>query len=392
VNRRRSIIAGGRRGAVPPVDPPPPPPPSAGGRPLFGLYTHGWAEPWMIEQFEDWSGIRVDMISATLPRDNPPNLDGSSGWFRSTVLGPLKRCRQKWPNRAIEPTVAGIAAPGGMNWPLMLRAANGEFVGHWRRMIILIRDEIGGEVHLRFIHEHCGTWMNHSWDQYSAGAKDRAPIASTIFRLWMDQVGELWPAALPHVCWNITMDGAERAADLVHLSYPGGGRRPVVGVNVYPQEWGADAVSTQARRAREMRAMQKGLAFAKSRGVKFALPEFNVGKGKGSGAAAWGGDEPSFMEQIAAFVRANAADISYVCLFDVDTPNVDHRIRVTNPQAGAAFRRVFQPLFGTWTPARDVAPMPVPEAQPAPPPPDLYPDRSRPPELWDVGDLSGAPA
>src|SRR5688500_17251302 len=87
---------------------------------------------------------------------------------------------------------------------------------------------------------------------------------------------------------------------------------------------------------------QRWLEFARSRGKRYALPEWGIG-GTQTVCARPGFDNPFFMRKMHAFLLANARDIAFESYFNASEGTGSHELYPThrNPRAAAEYRRLW---------------------------------------------------
>ncbi len=210
----------------------------------------------------------------------------------------------------------------GSNW---LRAgASGAFDAHARALAEnLVRAGLGNSV-IRLAHEANDAAYDYSLDDSPA---DQALWA----RMWRHEALAMKSVPGAHFLMDWCINARYRAIPLANW-YPGNDAVDIVGVDSYDS-----GVTAGLNRWSTIFGATDGigtvLAFAKAHGKPVSLPEWGLSP---AGTTRGGGDDPAYMNGIAAIVRDNSvAYQSY--FFNGDTAAV----LKASPQSLAAYRRHF---------------------------------------------------
>lgn len=295
--------------------------PAAAGEARVAVYT-GWRDPDGVDAFAQWLGRPVWAHDF---------LDHRQGW--GAVADPRQQLDawQQW--------VAGDDDRRlVLSVPLLIDAAAGDFAG-------------GAN----------GAYDRH-FAELARNLVDRG-LENTVIRLGWEFNGNTFPWAVPageidayrrfwtravtamrdvegaafqfDWCPNITRD----ATGLPFAEmYPGDDVVDVVGLGVYDYYWNHPGASPEAR-WEWLRDVDNGLAdhrdFAAGRGKPMSFPEYGLWE-QGTRVGG-GGDDPYFIEQLAAWIGEH--DVAYHGYNNVDA-TADHRL-TSYPRAEQAYRAAF---------------------------------------------------
>jgi hypothetical protein len=141
--------------------------------------------------------------------------------------------------------------------------------------------------------------------------------------------------------WNPAIFIQQIPADQV---YPGDQYVDVIGLDIYDQYWGpANVEASPELRWKAFLSDSHGLdwvvSFAKEHNKPISVPEWGVAKrADGHG----GGDNPYFVEQMAAWFQAN--NVLYQNYFDFNMKNLEYKISNGQfPESAAAYKKAFGP-------------------------------------------------
>jgi hypothetical protein len=127
---------------------------------------------------------------------------------------------------------------------------------------------------------------------------------------------------------------------LAQNAYPGDEYVDIIGLDIYNQSWDPAATTPQLRWNEKLNS-RHGLKwhrdFATAHGKPMSFPEWGaMTRTDGRG----GGDDPYFIEQMAAWIASN--NVAYHDYWDFGTGGENSRLRDgSHPQSAAAFLRIF---------------------------------------------------
>jgi hypothetical protein len=238
--------------------------------------------------------------------------------------------------------------------------AAGSYNTYWRTLATnLVSYQLGASI-IRPGHEFNGTWYRWSAANRPAAYAGcfrnivttmRSVAGQSFLFDWSPNIG---PGALP----------AEQA-------WPGDAYVDVIGVDAYDQSWAPgtypypeDATAEQRLAAQKkswsvIKDGDHGLVFwrnfALAHGKRLAIPEWGLTtRPDGHG----GGDDPYYIEQMAAFVKDPANLVAWHNYFDFDAPDGSHRISGTTAFPLGA--KAYQTAFATATSSTTTAPTSTP--------------------------------
>jgi hypothetical protein len=184
-----------------------------------------------------------------------------------------------------------------------------------------------GDSDLRIGWEFNGNWM--AWSAYDPAA----------FKAAFRHVAQLFKAILPGatIDWNGNWGTSQAGHDPFTELYPGDDVVDVVGLDAYDGGWVPARTSDQfASWAAAPYSLNAWYSFAVAHGKKFALPEW------GEMASGADGDNPAFIDGIAAFLQAHAADIAYEAYFnDTDAALYTATGSTSLVNAGAEYKKLW---------------------------------------------------
>ena len=204
-----------------------------------------------------------------------------------------------------------------------------------------------------------GWEFNGGWYTFRANTEAEAVAFAGFFRQVVTTMRAV-PGQNFHFCWNPALEpwwpyDPEKA-------WPGDEFVDSIGLDVYDQSWMPDtypipADADDAERERRQKKTwetktahpEKGLPywvrFARRHGnLPLAIPEWGVCHRQDRHG---GGDNPSFIRDMAAFLNDPANNVLFECYFDVGAPDGDHQLitepgRPTRfPRAAAEYHRIY---------------------------------------------------
>lgn len=285
------------------------------GRAALGVYRGAPPDmPSKLASFETLLGA-----SPTVALDFTPNSwDGIVG--QSWQLGAWAKQPQR-----LEYTISML--PNDTSTSLEACAA-GSYNSYWRTLSNNLMSYGLGASIIRPGHEFNGTWYRWSAANRPAAYAScfrnivttmRAVPGQSFLFDWSPNIG---PGALP-----------------AELAYPGDAYVDVIGIDAYDQSWapGTYPYAAGATADQRLEAQKKswsvikdgdhGLVFwrnfAQAHGKRLAIPEWGLTtRPDGHG----GGDDPYYIEQMAAFIKDPANLVAWQNYFDFDAPDGSHRI------------------------------------------------------------------
>jgi hypothetical protein len=207
--------------------------------------------------------------------------------------------------------------------------ARGSYDAHFERLarLLISRGQGGATIRL-------GWEFNGDWYRWNAAVNPSAFV--TYWRRIVNAMRRQ-PGAAFRFDWCPNLGRGTVAPDRV---YPGDTYVDYVGADVYDHGWWP-GYKDPVNRWKELMDQPYGLRwqrdFARAHGKRMSFPEWGVvERADGHG----GGDNPYFVEQLHAWIKAN--DVAYHNYFEVDMPGAPIRLMTGRfPKAAAAFRRLF---------------------------------------------------
>jgi hypothetical protein len=285
---------------------------------------------------EGQASLLTDAASATgtHPTLAEDFLPGSNGWSGMINARPLRYLLDGWLGSGyrlvlgvpIIPTSAG--APVGT----LATGATGSYDNYFRTLAQSLVAKGEGNAILRL-----GWEFNGNWETWSVLNPTDAANYAEFFR----QIVTTMRSVSPHFqyVWNLS-DGSGSASDLT-AAYPGNAYVDYVGDDVYDES--CAAVPSPAAAWRSFLTAHAGLnwvaAFAADHDKPLAIPEWGIDSGR-NGACGGLGDDPYFIDRMAAWLTAHRAGFSIY--FDFDAPDGSHRLQDGSfPKSLAAFQQAF---------------------------------------------------
>ncbi|HSD39960.1 MAG TPA: glycosyl hydrolase [Rhodocyclaceae bacterium] len=277
-----------------------------------------------IPQFAAWLGREPDLMLDYLD-------DGS--WLKLTQTEWWTGC---WKKAGRRPALSISMLPRSGGDTLAL-GASGAYDEYFRTIATKLVAAGYGDLIIRI-----GWEFNAEWFTWRAAADPKSWIA-----YWRRIVTTMRsvPGANFRFDWSTAHGTRQIDPSLV---YPGDAYVDIIGMDIYNASWRnkTDPVA----RWNELLTVPNGLAwlrsFAALHGKPISFSEWGTGtNGDGSG----GGDDPFFIDQMAAFIRANP--VAYHIYWD-DTSGFNAKLSNNlQPAAGAAYRANFGPQSGYALPA-----------------------------------------
>jgi glycosyl hydrolase family 26 len=288
-------------------------------RPPLGVYrgAHNVAG---VKAFQQWVGSRVGYALDFVPADN---------W--TTISNPC--CPGFWkpaPRSQSFRLVLGVPIIPYSGGSLQI-GATGAYNGYFQALARkLVRLRLGNAI-LRLGWEFSGGW--YPWSVHS---NDEA----TQFAEYWRQIVTTMRATAPALKFDWNPAHGWRPFD-INLAYPGNAYVDYIGMDVYDQGWIPD-VGDPVARWKDLVNGDGGLLwhrnFAREKGKRMTFPEWGLTlREDGHG----GGDDPYFIQQMAAWIASN--HVAYHVYFEFDASDGAHRLMTGRFPSGAA---VFRQQFG----------------------------------------------
>jgi hypothetical protein len=162
------------------------------------------------------------------------------------------------------------------------------------------------------------TWVK-CWQQIVTSARSTAP-------------GLQWN-------WNVSRGASKGLADPTQ-AYPGNAYVDMIGVDSYDWWPGATTSAGWDKQLNGTQGLNYWLSFAKAHGKPFSVPEW--GNASTSVSSSAGGDDPAYVQDMAGFFQANAANLAFEAnLQGTDNTGGVYWPTTTLPNAAAAYRSAF---------------------------------------------------
>ncbi len=297
--------------------------PSAASVPL-GFYT-GAAEPaWVTDEAQ---------ATGTSPKLAEDFLVGSSGWSgmvsssgNSWLLGP-------WQNSGYQMIlgVPIIPSSNGTAVGTLATGATGAYDSYYTTLAQTLISYGDANAELRLGWEFNGNW--YAW------AVNNDTDAANFAAYWRQIVTTMRavPGANFQYVWNVSDDaGSFTLAD----AYPGSAYVSSIGVDAYDEHWGA--ATPQATWSNLLTAnagLDWAASFGAANGVPVSLPEWGLATGTSGGSVGMG-DDPYYINQMAAWIASN--NVAFDSYFSFDASDGNHSLSSSLfPNAFAAFEADF---------------------------------------------------
>ena len=243
-------------------------------------------------------------------------LPGNNGWANMDGAGgSLNYLSQQYGGSGytlsigvpIIPTNSGGAAVG-----TLAQGATGAYNSYF---VTLAQNLVAGglsNAYLRLGWEFDGSWM--PWAATTPGAE--ASFAS-YFQQIVTAMRSV-PGEQFRFVWNPDAGAFTQSGYSVAAAYPGNAYVNVIGLDAYDQSWATPQTPTNAWASTDLPALTAAAQFAASNGKPLAFCEWGVAiRSDGHGL----GDDPYFVNQMVAWMRAN--NVTYESLFDANSGGVN---------------------------------------------------------------------
>ena len=277
-----------------------------------------------LSTYETWSGTKVRRALDFTATDSWASLEGPN-W----QLDPWSAS-----GRQLTLSVPMFPQPTSTSTGSLAACAAGDYDSHWTRLgQNLVAKKLSSTV------VRPGWEFNGGWFWWKASVSPSA--FAGCFRHVVTAMRAV-PGQAFSFDWNPNIGPGQFPAE---QAWPGDGYVTTVGVDAYDQSWvsGTYPISSTATAAQRLTAEQTawkdvlsgdhGLAFwsafAHNHGAAMSLPEWGLTvRSDGHG----GGDNPYYVQQMFAFIKDPANNVSWASYFDFDAPDGTHRVSLaTNP-------------------------------------------------------------
>jgi hypothetical protein len=190
-----------------------------------------------------------------------------------------------------------------------------------------------GDAYLRLGWEFDGSWM--PWAATT-------PSAEASFASYFQQIVTAMrsvPGEQFRFVWNPDAGAFTQSGYSVAAAYPGNAYVNVIGLDAYDQSWATPQTPANAWASTALPALTAAQQFASAHGKPLAFTEWGVAiRSDGHGL----GDDPYFIDQMAAWMENPANDVTYETYFDDNSGGVNSLITGGSfPNSLAAFGASF---------------------------------------------------
>lgn len=270
-------------------------------------------------EFVAWRGRALDIAIGYAPWKT--GWDDMVGYF---AKGGAKSVAGKAPEVSIGVGLLAKGSDGRFG-----ECAAGRFDQHFRAIGQHLSRQGLGRTHIRLGWEASGNW-------YPWSIGNQVEPYKACFRRAVDALRSGAPGL--RITWHMAKKG--KLSFPVTSAYPGDAHVDEIAISYYDRY---PAHPSEAAWAKQYEARHNGgpyglgtwLAFAKSRGKKFAVPEWGIADGWPGG----GSDNPLFIRKMHDFFRGNASSIAYEAYFNCPMGNGAFMIYPSrhNPRASASY-------------------------------------------------------
>jgi hypothetical protein len=297
--------------------------PVSTGTLLEGSYD-GAADPANIAAFDATTGTHSEIASDYLPSDSGwTGMDGAGGslaWLTNAWEGKGYTLSLGVP---IIPTNAAGVAQGSL-----AAGATGAYNSYFVTLAQTLVAAGEGNTYLRLGWEFDGNWYP-SWDADSATAETQyAAYFDQIVTAMRSVAGEKF-----QFVWNPDGSAFIQSGYNVALAYPGNAYVNVIGLDLYDQSWLSPLTPTNAWDNTTQPALNAAHAFAAAQGKPLAFCEWGIVT-DGAGL----GDDPLYVNNMAAFMKNPANDVAYESYFNFHGTGDSILTGGGTPNSLAAFR------------------------------------------------------
>ena len=302
-------------------------PATSSGSLLQGAYA-GAANPAGIAAFDAATGSESQIASEYLPSNTGwAGMDGSGGslsWMTNAWLGKGYTISLGVP---IIPTNSSGAAVG-----TLATGATGAYNSYFVTLAQTLVASGQANDYLRLGWEFDGNWYP-SWDaQTPALEADYAAYFDQIVTAMRSVAGEKF-----QFVWNPDAAAFVQSGYNVALAYPGNAYVNVIGLDAYDKSWATPLTPTNAWNVTTLPALSAAKAFAAAQGKPLAFCEWGIAYNS-DGAL---GDDPLYVNNIAAWMKNPANNVAYESYFNYDGTSDSLLTSGNTPNSLAAFKANF---------------------------------------------------
>ena len=289
-----------------------------------GVYVAA-GDPSGVASFARTTETSPTVASDYLPGNNGwAGMDGSGGslnWLLSSWQGSGYTLSLGVP---IIPTNSSGTAVG-----TLAQGATGAFDSYYTTLAQTLVSGGDANAYLRLGWEFDGNWM--PWAATT-------PSAEANFALYFEQIVTTMravPGAHFRFVWNPDAGAFTQSGYSVAAAYPGNAYVDVIGLDAYDSSWATPQTPTNAWTSTALPTLTAAQRFASSNNEPLAFPEWGVAiRTDGHGL----GDDPYFVNQMAAWMQNGANNVTYEAYFDANSGGVNSLITGGSfPNSLAAF-------------------------------------------------------
>jgi beta-mannanase len=292
----------------------------------MGSYD-GAADPANIAGFDAATGTHSAIASDYLPSNSGwSGMDGAGGslaWLTNPWEGKGYTLSLGVP---IIPTNSAGVAQGSL-----AVGATGAYNSYFVTLAQTLVAAGEGNTYLRLGWEFDGNWYP-SWDADT-------PSAEAQYAAYFDQIVTAMRSVAGEkfqFVWNPDGSAFIEPGYNVALAYPGNAYVNVIGLDVYDQSWLSPLTPTNAWDNTTAPALGAAHAFAAAQGKPLAFCEWGIVT-DGAGL----GDDPLYVNNMAAFMKSPANDVAYESYFNFDGTGDSILTGGRTPNSLAAFKADF---------------------------------------------------
>ncbi len=308
---------------VPPLTPAAP---ASAGSPLRGAYT-GPANAAGLGSFDAVTGTTSQIASDYLPSDGGWSAMDGSGGTLSWLTG-------AWAGKGYTVSLGVPIIPTNSSGSAVGSLATGATGAYNSYFVTLAQNLVaGGEgnAYLRLGWEFDGSWFP-SWAA-------QTPAAEADFAAYFDQIVTAMrsvPGEDFQFVWNPDAGAFTESGYNVALAYPGSAYVNVIGLDAYDETWASPKTPATAWNATVLPALSAAQAFAAAQGKPLAICEWGIAF-LSNGL----GDDPSYINNFAAWMKNPANDVLYESYFNYDGTSDSVLTGGSAPNSLAAFKADF---------------------------------------------------
>ncbi len=243
-------------------------------------------------------------------------LPGSNGWANMDGAGgSLNYLSQQYGGGGYTLSIGVPIIPTGSGGAAVGTLAQGATGAYNSSFVTLAQTLVAAglsNAYLRLGWEFDGSWM--AWAATT-------PAAEASFASYFQQIVTAMRSVAGEqfrFVWNPDAAAFTQPGYSVAAAYPGNSYVNVIGLDAYDQSWATPQTPTNAWASTDLPALTAAAQFASSNGKPLAFGEWGVAiRSDGHGM----GDDPNFINQMVAWMRAN--NVTYESLFDANSGGVN---------------------------------------------------------------------